>query len=260
MDYLTMWPEAYAIPNQEASTVAGALVTIFFCRFGVLWELHSDQGRNFESRLLQEVSSCLGVSETHHAPAPAVGQYDGALHQNGRGSPMKGGRIAPERLGRKIAHHPPSLQVIHSRHYRLAPASLIFVRDLGLPCDLLFGAPPDNERPTIDHAAYLVDHLHDIHNYALKHLKLPSDQMKTHYDKLANFAGYHVGERVWLCRPTRNKVKSPNLQSSWECPHKIFTRIFDVVHRIQKKPRSRMMVLPLDRLAPYQGAARDEQL
>jgi hypothetical protein len=36
MDYFTKWPEVYAIPNQEASTVAEALVTNFFCRFGIL--------------------------------------------------------------------------------------------------------------------------------------------------------------------------------------------------------------------------------
>jgi hypothetical protein len=35
MGYLTKWPEAYAIPNQEASTVAEVLVTNFFCRFGI---------------------------------------------------------------------------------------------------------------------------------------------------------------------------------------------------------------------------------
>jgi hypothetical protein len=48
----------------------------------------------------------------------------------------------------------------------LIPASLVFGRELRLPCDLLFWAPPDKERPTIDHGANLVDHLHDIHNYA----------------------------------------------------------------------------------------------
>jgi hypothetical protein len=35
MDYFTKWPEAYAIQNQEASMVAEALVTNFFCRFGI---------------------------------------------------------------------------------------------------------------------------------------------------------------------------------------------------------------------------------
>jgi hypothetical protein len=31
VDYFTKWPEVHPIPNQEASTVADALVTNFFC-------------------------------------------------------------------------------------------------------------------------------------------------------------------------------------------------------------------------------------
>jgi hypothetical protein len=39
MDYFTKWPEAYANPNQEASTMAEVLITNFFCRFGIPQEL-----------------------------------------------------------------------------------------------------------------------------------------------------------------------------------------------------------------------------
>jgi hypothetical protein len=35
----------------------------------------------------------------------------------------------------------------------LTQASLVFGRGLRLPCDLLFGAPPDKKRPTVDRAA-----------------------------------------------------------------------------------------------------------
>jgi hypothetical protein len=68
MDYFTKWPDVYAIPNQEASTVADFLVNNFFCRFGVPMELHRDQGRNFESRLMQEVLERLEVSKTRTTP------------------------------------------------------------------------------------------------------------------------------------------------------------------------------------------------
>jgi hypothetical protein len=68
MNYFTKWPEAFAIPKQEASIEAEALVTNFFCPFGVPWELHSDQGRNFESRLIWEVLQHLGVSKTRTTP------------------------------------------------------------------------------------------------------------------------------------------------------------------------------------------------
>jgi hypothetical protein len=65
--YFTKWPEPYAIPNQEASTVVEVLVTDF-CHFGVPLELHSDQGHNLESHLLQEVLRCLGVSKMCTTP------------------------------------------------------------------------------------------------------------------------------------------------------------------------------------------------
>jgi hypothetical protein len=53
MDYFTKWPEAL-VAN--------------FCHYGVPRELHSDQGRNFESRLIQEVLQYLGVSKTCTTP------------------------------------------------------------------------------------------------------------------------------------------------------------------------------------------------
>jgi hypothetical protein len=67
-DYFTKWPEAYANPNQEASMVAESLVTNFFCRFQVPWELHSDQGCNLESCLIQHALQRLGVSKTQTMP------------------------------------------------------------------------------------------------------------------------------------------------------------------------------------------------
>jgi hypothetical protein len=119
--------------------------------------------------------------------------------------------------------------------------------------------PPDKEQPTTDFAAELVDQLYDIHSFAQRNLKLASDRMRTRYDKLANSASYQEGDRVWLYRPTRTKGKSPKHQSSWEGPYKIVIRINDVVYRIQRNSRSRMMVVHLDRLASYEGAARDKR-
>ena len=51
-DYFTRWVEAYAIPNQEATTVADKLVEEFFFRFGIPEQLHADQGRQFESNII----------------------------------------------------------------------------------------------------------------------------------------------------------------------------------------------------------------
>jgi transposase InsO family protein len=122
MDYFTKWPEVYAIPNQEASTIAEALVTNFFCRFGIPRELHSDQGRNFCSHLLQEVLQRLRVSKTRTTP----------LHPQSDGMVERYIKTIEEHLRKVVASHQrdwdeglplfsTSLQGIHSRHYGLDP-------------------------------------------------------------------------------------------------------------------------------------------
>ena len=98
-----------------------------------------------------------------------------------------------------------------------------------MPCDLMLGALPDKEQSTTDYTAVLVERLYDNHNFARQHLKLVSDIIKTRYDQLANSAGLQVGDRVWLYCQNRRRGKSPKLQTCWEGPYLIITRINDVI-------------------------------
>ena len=67
-DYFTKWVEAYAIPNQEAVTVARKLTDEMFCRFSPPDQLHSDQGKQFESELLKEVCKIFRIKKTRTTP------------------------------------------------------------------------------------------------------------------------------------------------------------------------------------------------
>lgn len=68
MDYFTRWLEAYPLLNQKAETVAKVLVEQFVSRFGAPIELHSDQGRNFESKVFSEICKLLGIKKTRTTP------------------------------------------------------------------------------------------------------------------------------------------------------------------------------------------------
>ena len=67
-DYFTKWVEAYAMPNQEAITVARKFVEEFVCRFGVPLSVHTDQGRKFESVLFQELCDMLDIDKSRTTP------------------------------------------------------------------------------------------------------------------------------------------------------------------------------------------------
>ena len=51
-DYFTKWIEAWAIPDQEAKTIAQKLLNDMFLRFSLPDRLHLDQGRQFEGKLI----------------------------------------------------------------------------------------------------------------------------------------------------------------------------------------------------------------
>ncbi|GFU16583.1 retrovirus-related Pol polyprotein from transposon 412 [Trichonephila clavipes] len=64
MDYFNKWPEAYPISDQEASTVEEVLIQHWISRFGVLLQLHINQGRNFDSAVCERLCEILAIDKT----------------------------------------------------------------------------------------------------------------------------------------------------------------------------------------------------
>ena len=67
-DYFTKWLEAIPLCDAEAHTCMRALYSAFFSRFGLPRKLHSDQGSNFESKLVAELCLIAGINKTRTTP------------------------------------------------------------------------------------------------------------------------------------------------------------------------------------------------
>ncbi|GFW76646.1 hypothetical protein TNCV_4943631 [Trichonephila clavipes] len=206
MDYFTKWPEVYPIPDQEAPTVAEAVVQHWISRYGVPLQLHSDQGRNFVSAVLKGVCELLGIDKTKTTP----------LH------PQSDGMV--ERFNRTILNNL-SLMVSKNQQdwdqkvplfllaYRSAvhettgysPSQMLFGRDLRLPCDLLFGRPPDTPSSPEEYVQNLQARFEDVHNLARERINLRTEKMKTRYDTKATGHQFKEGDKVWFYNPTRRK-------------------------------------------------------
>jgi len=64
-DYFTKWACAFALPDAEASTCMRAMYDGFFAEFGLPRQLHSDLGKNFESKLFYELCLIAGINKSH---------------------------------------------------------------------------------------------------------------------------------------------------------------------------------------------------
>ena len=75
-DHFTKWYKTIPIPDQTVVTTANAQVDHWISRFGCPHILHSDQGRNFESKLFEQLMKLLEMDKTRtttfHAQSNAV--------------------------------------------------------------------------------------------------------------------------------------------------------------------------------------------
>ena len=64
VDCFSRWTEACPLPNKTALAVADAFFQLIVCRFGMPAVIHSDQGREFDNHLMQELCLLLGAHKT----------------------------------------------------------------------------------------------------------------------------------------------------------------------------------------------------
>ena len=55
-DYFTKWVEAFPLSNMRIKTIAEVFVREIVCRYGVPLKVHTDQSRNYDSKLIKELS------------------------------------------------------------------------------------------------------------------------------------------------------------------------------------------------------------
>ena len=68
VDCFSRWTEACPLPDKTAQSVADAFFNQVVCRFGMPIVIHSDQGREFENKIMQELCLLCGSHKTRTTP------------------------------------------------------------------------------------------------------------------------------------------------------------------------------------------------
>ena len=256
VDQFTKWVEFYPMADQGAETTARKLVEEFISRWGCPLELHSDQGRNFQSELFSEVCKLLEITRTRTTPyrPSANGQverYNRTLLQMLRCYIDKGQKDWDEHLPLLAAacRNTPNVST------GLTPNRLMLGREVHLPHDVVFGtaAAKREAQDPMDYMANLEEGLQCAQTLARTHLKAQQARQKRDYDIRAVERAYNKGDLVLLLDHSRKVGLSPKLQPKWQGPWVVVAQVGPVIYQIQGQKDKR--VVHHDRLKPYTADA-----
>ena len=82
VNHFTKHVKAYALPDQEAATIARVCLNEFILHFGVPYIIHTDQGANFESQMFNKLFQLLNIKKTRTSPYHP--QCDGQVERMNR--------------------------------------------------------------------------------------------------------------------------------------------------------------------------------
>ena len=255
-DYFTKWVEAFPLPNQQATTVAEVLVNQFFCRFGVPMELHSDQGRNFESIIFQEICKLLQI--TKNRTSPYHPESDGMVERFNRTLENGLTMFVNENQTDWDQHIPLFLMAYRTAVHettKMTPSKMMLGREIRVPVDLWGGKPEEEivHRNSTQYAQDFEDKLERVHVIARENLNKSSAAMKRRYDSKVCVSRFDEGAGVWLHCTMRKKGKSPKIMKRWDGPYVVINNLNDVIVRIQRSLRAKPKVVRVNRLKPYHG-------
>ena len=140
-DYLSKWPEVYAVANRKAETVAQCLLELIW-KHGVPRRIIHDRAAEFLSNLLQETAQLIGIEQLltlggHPQTDGLVEWFNRTLKQMLQKLVSKGGKDWDKKLG-------PVLFAYRTTPHSLSdetPFYLVNGRDPNLPSTLSFSVP-----------------------------------------------------------------------------------------------------------------------
>ena len=250
-DYFTRWAEAYAIPNQEATTVAQKVTDEFFFRFSPPEQLHSDQGRNFESTVIAEICKMLGITKTRTTPYHP--QSDGLVERFNRTLLTMLATAADEKpfdwerqlrrlcLAYNSSEHPTTGET---------PFFLMFGRQVRMPIDIMYGSPNTTQPSSVpQYVVTLRDDLEEAYKRVRIRMQQKLHRQKELYDQRAHGDPYKLGDLVWLHDPVVPRGQSKKFHCPWSGPFRVVSKFSDVVYRVQStRGRRKRIVVHFDRL------------
>uniref|UniRef100_K7EXE6 Gypsy retrotransposon integrase-like protein 1 n=1 Tax=Pelodiscus sinensis TaxID=13735 RepID=K7EXE6_PELSI len=252
VDFATRYPEAVALSNVEAETVATALFTVF-SRVGFPREVLSDRGSNFMSVVFRQLWELCGVK--HLKAAPYHPQTNGLVERfNGTLKSML--KMYVDRRQNDWDVLLPYLlyayRSVAQDSMGFAPFELLYGRQVRGPLDLIRDAWEGNVevagQPAMESVTQFKDRLKEMMELVRENLSDSQGAQKAWYDRDAVERAFEIGDLVLVLDPVRRN----KMQDVWSGPYEVVERVNEVTYDVRKASgRGGVQTVHVNRMKVY---------
>ncbi|XP_033741767.1 uncharacterized protein LOC117328350 [Pecten maximus] len=147
-DYFTKFTEIYPMADMQAETVTEIIVKSWITRYGCPLEIHSDQGRQYESAIFKEMCKLLEIHKSRTTPLHP--RSDGMVERMNRSINDILAKYVRENQKDWDIHLPFVAMAYNSTPHSgtdISPRRMVFGREMALPLDVMT-EPPVSEPGT----------------------------------------------------------------------------------------------------------------
>ena len=236
MDYLTKWPEAKAIPNMKAETVAEFIYKEIICRHGVPEEILSDRGTSFINETIKEL--CQKFQTKHRLTSSYRPQTNGMVERFNRTI----GECIAKLLSNKEKEWDEYIESVLLAYRtmkhdvtKFTPFQLLYGRQAKLPIELKVVSfkEPDMtyEEALIQRINIIVNKMYQDQDQALNNIEKSQAQQKSRQKKRSE--KLKIGDKVLVHRTDLQNNMSAKLQEKWIGPYFIHQVLENNVYKLR---------------------------
>ncbi len=255
VDAYTRYLTAIALPEKTATNVSRALIEEVFFKIGCGRSLISDLGTEFQNRILDDICRLLGVQKlrtTVHRPSA-----NGRCERSHRTiSTCLAKLVATNQMDwdEKLQLVAFAMNCAKSEATGYSPFELMFGRLPRMPVEMILDLPAESYPRDLDqYVEEFSERLRGAHQMVQQHTRTSFARMKRQYDAKLKDADYAVGQYVLFFYPRRYRGRNPKLARPNIGPFRILQQLNSVNFIIAMTPKSRRMIVHVDKLKPWPG-------
>ena len=210
-DLYTKYVVTVPLKDMTPATVANVIVENWIIRYGAPDVIHTGQGTNFNSDLMQDFSRLFMIEKTRTAPK----------HPQGNGQVERFNRVNADIISKYCAEKPhlwdtylPYGTFVYNTtvHQTIGttPYSMLFGKEAQYPIDLFYPKPPREPRLELgEDGLELNEKLYKVQNHLHATMGKEQRRQRDYFERKVHSNPFKPSDLVWLFEP--HKAKSRKL-------------------------------------------------